>query len=235
MSISTDALPVADALAIVTRIRALLARRLRSEIHTPALTEELSCAFALLDAVDFSRCDEERLRASHHPIAGILQKALVAPSTVHDAGTESPETEGIADLLALLYPCLSRFPWRYSYDARPDMPDIGARMAWAELVGPVAPFKSHSVCLGITAMDAGLFYPIHAHPAVETYVVLFGTAEWTLENETRARPPGALILHPSDAAHAMRAGADSPLLAVYTWRGEVETLSRYLESSSLDP
>jgi hypothetical protein len=43
-------------------------------------------------------------------------------------------------------------------------------------------------------------------------------------------PPGAFILHPSQAIHAMQTHAE-PLLAIYTWSGaDVRTASVYTPS-----
>ncbi|MDR0440385.1 MAG: AraC family ligand binding domain-containing protein, partial [Candidatus Accumulibacter sp.] len=105
-------------------------------------------------------------------------------------------------------------------------PDIGERMAWAELVGPIAPFHSDEVCLGLTAIGPHLRYPPHRHPATETYLVVSGTASWTAAGICRQHPPGALILHPSNIVHVMETG-DAPLLAAYAWTGDVKTLSTY--------
>jgi oxalate decarboxylase/phosphoglucose isomerase-like protein (cupin superfamily) len=65
---------------------------------------------------------------------------------------------------------------------------------------------------------------------VETYLVVSGTAAWTMEDaglrSTRHHRPGTLILHPANLVHAMETG-DEPLLAAYAWTGDVETLSAY--------
>jgi quercetin dioxygenase-like cupin family protein len=127
-------------------------------------------------------------------------------------------------------PHLDALPWRYSYEPRPDAPDIGERMAWAELVGPIAPFHSDKVCLGLTAIGPRLLYPLHYHPAVETYLIVSGTASWTAAGVTRQQPPGTLILHPANIVHAMETGEET-LLAAYAWTGDVETLSAYIDEN----
>lgn len=71
-------------------------------------------------------------------------------------------------------------------------------------------------------------YPAHAHPAVELYHVVSGTALWTAGDILRRRVPGDFILHPSGVRHATRTQAQ-PLLAIYTWTGEVGTASRFVE------
>jgi quercetin dioxygenase-like cupin family protein len=184
---------------------------------TPEIAAELERVLALLATVDFSQVDEKHLQTSGHPVVRQLRRMGV--TSRGNAPTEA--------IFQVFLPYLEALPWRYSYASRPDAPDIGERMAWAELIGPVAPFHSGKVCLGLTAIGPGLFYPPHYHPAVETYLVVSGTAAWTANGVTRQHPPGTLILHPANLVHAMRTG-DEPLLAAYAWTGEVETLSMYV-------
>jgi quercetin dioxygenase-like cupin family protein len=202
--------------AAVEAIRRHFLYRSEAGQETPAIVAELKNVLALLEGVDFSRADEKHLSASGHPVIRQLRRLGA--------------TAGDDDVLAAFLPHLDALPWRYSYEPRPDAPDIGERMAWAELVGPIAPFQSKKVCVGLTAIGADLLYPAHCHPAVETYLVLHGAARWTADGITREHPPGTLILHPSNVVHAMRAGTE-PLLAAYAWTGEVETLSTYLPSN----
>ncbi|MDR1888798.1 MAG: AraC family ligand binding domain-containing protein [Zoogloeaceae bacterium] len=202
------------ALAAVDAVRQHFAERLAPGKESAPVAAELEHILALLADVDFSKADEKHLQASGHPVIRHLQQV----------GVSAKDNE----VLAAFLPHLDALPWRYSYETRADAPDIGERMAWAELVGPIAPFKSEKVCIGLTAIGPGLLYPAHYHPAVETYLVLFGTARWTAEGITREHPPGTLILHPSNIIHAMQA-SDEPLLAAYAWTGDVETLSAYAE------
>ena len=120
------------------------------------------------------------------------------------------------DIAAALRPLSEGLPWRYGYQARVDLPDLHLNMGWAEFVGPAAPFRSDEVCLGLTLIGPHTHYAAHRHPAVELYHMLTGAAEWSGQK----RPPGAFILHESNQEHAMRTG-DAPLLALYTWTGDV--------------
>ncbi|MDR1423287.1 MAG: cupin domain-containing protein [Azoarcus sp.] len=206
------------ALAAIDAVRQHFAARFAAGLEPPAVAAELAKVLTLLAEVDFSRADEQHLRASGHPVVTRLRSAGVASG---GAATEA--------VFRAFLPHLDALPWRFSYEPREDAPDIGERMAWAELVGPIAPFHSHKVCLGLTAIGPDLLYPTHRHPAVETYLVLSGTAAWTAAGVTRDQPPGTLILHPSNIVHAMRTTA-APLLAAYAWTGEVETLSEYVDA-----
>lgn len=136
-----------------------------------------------------------------------------------------PETKLMLDILAEVLPNL---PWKYNYEPRGDMPDLGVKMAWGEIIGPEAPYLSSSFCFGFTMIAPDSLYPAHFHPAVELYYVLSGTAEWTLNGKAALQKPGTFILHPANAVHAMRTGKE-PLLAMYTWSGDdVVTLSQYV-------
>jgi quercetin dioxygenase-like cupin family protein len=199
--------------AAVEAIRTHFVARLAARREKDDIAAELENILALLETVDLSQADAHHLNASGHPVIRQLQ-AIAEPNDATRA------------ILQAFLPHLERLPWRYSYASRPDAPDIGTRMAWAELVGPIAPFRSEQVCLGLTAIGPGLLYPLHFHPAVETYLVLSGTAWWTADGLTRQHPPGTLILHPANILHAMRT-ANTPLLAAYAWTGDVTTLSTY--------
>jgi quercetin dioxygenase-like cupin family protein len=206
----------AAALAVVCAIRQHFAQRLAQAPETPELAAELAKALTLLEGVDFTQADAAHLRATRHPVITQLQSLAAVAAKTDNA------------ILAACLPHLDLLPWRYSYDARADHPGLETRMAWAELVGPIAPFKSRRVCLGLTAIGPHTLYPAHTHPAVETYLVLFGAARWTMNDLARTQPPGTLILHPSHVVHTMQTTAE-PLLAAYAWTGEVETLSSYPE------
>jgi quercetin dioxygenase-like cupin family protein len=178
----------------------------------PAIRIEADRVVGLLRALPPMRAPLSR---SEHPIVRHLSPALdAAPPAARDA------VAAIGDLGREL-------PWRYSYAPRADAPDLGDRVAFAELVGPDAPFRSGTVCLGLTLIAPHTLYPAHRHPAIELYFVLSGTATWTAGGLETLAPPGTLVLHPSGVSHAMTTRAE-PLLAVYTWSGEdVATPSSY--------
>ena len=133
-----------------------------------------------------------------------------------------------ANLLKALKPALPFLPWKYNYEPRADMPDLGNRMGWGEILGPEAPYHDEHFCFGFTLLGKNTFYPAHYHPATELYVVLSGHAEWTLDGVSKVRNPGEFILHPSNHVHSMQT-REEPLLALYTWSGEdVVTLSKYV-------
>jgi hypothetical protein len=135
---------------------------------------------------------------------------------------------GIAAALAALPGPL---PWRYNYPPRPGEPsdaaDLANRIAFAELIGPRAPLTAPGCRAGFTLMAPETFYPLHAHPAIELYLVIAGHAQWTTPIAERIVPPGEFVLHRSNQPHAMRT-FEQPLLALYGWRGDIDTPAFYL-------
>jgi quercetin dioxygenase-like cupin family protein len=118
-------------------------------------------------------------------------------------------------------------PWRYSYQPRNDAEDLAERVAFAELIGPRAPLTAPNCRAGFTLLAPDTFYPLHAHPAIELYMVIAGEAEWTTPEVQRIVPPGAFVLHHANQPHTMRTFAE-PLLALYGWRGDLDTPAFYL-------
>jgi hypothetical protein len=182
---------------------AQLLAQLRARLNraTGSAAWEAAHVQRLLDraSVEQAPCD-----ATSHPLTRHLPAAL--------AGLDRDGP----DIAALLRPLAAGLPWRYGYEASAALPDLHLNMGWSEFVGPAAPWRSDEVCLGLTLIGPNTHYPDHRHPAVELYHVLTGVAEWS----SHWRRPGAFILHDSNQSHAMRTG-DEPLLALYTWSGDV--------------
>ena len=89
--------------------------------------------------------------------------------------------------------------------------------------GPPALAVDRWLAPGVLLLGPHAHYPLHAHPAVEIYYTLTPGGEWWRdEGPWREAPPGAVIHHPPNVRHATRAGS-SPLLAIYLWRGDLET------------
>jgi hypothetical protein len=141
------------------------------------------------------------------------------PSTRHLDSAFAANDKADAALLTAIRRVEFHLPWRYSYAKRSDAPGLEDNMAFAEIIGPAAPYVSERVCLGLTLIGPNTYYPPHRHPAIELYYVVAGEATWTANGATRRNPPVAFILHASQVVHAMQTHQE-PLLAVYTWSGE---------------
>jgi len=154
------------------------------------------------------------------------------PIRAHLAGPLPSRHGTVADVLAAFRPLFPLLPWRYGYEPRPDFPGLESRMAWAELVGPMAPFRSERICVGLTIIAPHTRYAEHFHPAVESYYVLSGTAQWTAAGVTTTVLPGSYVLHPENVEHVM-ATADETLIAAYTWSGDIVTASVFSQPLAL--
>ncbi len=153
------------------------------------------------------------------------------PACEHLDGALAAGRRGTEATLAVALTGLSgALAWGYGYPDRSDAPDLSSRVAFCEIVGPGGLLPSDDLRLGLTLIAPATHYPAHAHPAIETYLVVAGNALWQQgADEPRVQPPGALILHPSGISHAMRTEGD-PLLAVYSWRGDLVSPSVYLDA-----
>jgi hypothetical protein len=141
------------------------------------------------------------------------------PSTRHLETAFAISDDTTDDLLAAVRGVAFHLPWRYSYAKRIDALGLEDNMAFAEIIGPDAPYVSERVCLGLTLIGPNTFYPPHRHPAIELYYVVAGEATWTANGASRRNSSSAFILHRSQVVHAMQTHQE-PLLAVYTWSGE---------------
>jgi mannose-6-phosphate isomerase-like protein (cupin superfamily) len=137
------------------------------------------------------------------------------------AGPEAPIAAGLAKLA-------ERLRWTYGYPPDPRYPGLELRIAFTEVLGGDAIWPSDRMLLGFTLIAPHTNYPAHAHPAIELYLVVAGAATWQLgEAPAVIRPPGSVIVHPSWAPHAMTTGVE-PLLALFTWRGDLATSPTYV-------
>lgn len=150
--------------------------------------------------------------------------ARAHPIREHLAGPLPSRYGTVSDVLEAFRKLFPTLPWRYGYEPRPDFAGLESRMAWAELVGPLAPFRSDRICVGVTVIAPHTRYAEHFHPAVESYYVLSGTARWTAAGVTTTEKPGSYILHPENVEHVMET-TDETLIAAYTWSGDIVTSS----------
>ncbi len=164
------------------------------------------------DTAAFMRPREARL-----PVCDLLETALMA-------GQGAAE----ARLAESLRPFAGHLEWTYSYPDTARTHGLESAMAFTQIIGPRGCFDSLAIRVGLTLIAPGTHYPLHAHPASELYLVVAGTARWETETSpAHLCPPGSLILHSSKMAHAMETGAE-PMLAIYSWRGDVVSPSVYL-------
>lgn len=205
--------------ALVNRVEAFR-NRLRNRLAaaqaaTPAIADEAAASHALLGSP--SSEDTAVRRPTRQPATAFLGQALAA-------GLNGPES-ALAEAIRALAPDLA---WTYGYPYDPGRPDLGDKIAFADILGRGGLGPAPALLVGLTLMTPHALYPPHAHPATELYLVISGTARWQAgEDAPRPNSPGALILHPSGVPHATETAAE-PLLALYTWRGDLASPSTFL-------
>jgi mannose-6-phosphate isomerase-like protein (cupin superfamily) len=139
------------------------------------------------------------------------------------SGAGGSPARALAEAVLVDAASLSWLDMYEQYDDEPDMAVFRRSYAYTTLIGPDAPLPCRELYMGISLQGPDIYYPPHAHRAVETYAVIGGTGDWKrgLEPWT-SRPPGDLILHPSGVRHAMQSNAE-PLLALGFWTTELES------------
>lgn len=193
--------------------RLILARLERSRNESPAIGREID---KLLDLS----------QSGMRPLSSVPPTRLPACDFLDDAlalGGNGPEAD-IAGAISAIAPALR---WTYSYPDDPRLTGLASAIAFTQIMGRQGLKPDDRMLMGLTLVAPGTIYPPHAHPAVEFYLVIAGTALWQAGHEpAMARPPGSLIFHPSGIAHAMTTAAE-PLLAVFTWHGDILSPSVY--------
>ena len=176
----------------------------------------------------------DHLRAAAGPVQSATAFGQAAKPAVNTASARylsaalATGTAGPAAVLAAaIAAARGELDWYYGYAPVPDQPDLPDKIAFCEIVGPKARLNSNTTRLGFTLIGPGTHYPAHAHPAVELYHVIAGTARWSTPMASAERPPGSFILHRASEPHAMETAAE-PLLALYSWSGDIVAPSRYV-------
>jgi hypothetical protein len=109
--------------------------------------------------------------------------------------------------------------WRQTYSAHEADGAFLDNYGWTEIIGTCGPLASERMACGFLVLGPCTLYPRHRHPAEELYLPLSGTAAWQQgDGVWREHRPGTLVHHAADEPHSMRTG-ETPLLALYLWRG----------------
>ena len=191
-------------------------RNLLSEWRFDALLSELADIFSR-EGRDGGR---QAARGLRNAIGGEYRTRLsnAAPVELLHAASNLPDAVFPADLVAR---CANDLDWEgEGLDQA-----ISARLFTTELVGPDGHVWQPDIRVGLLISDCNTDYPVSSHAGEETYYVLAGTAEWTLDrNPYRRRPPGSFVHHPAWVEHGRRTLAE-PFLGVWRWSGDLDLSS----------
>ena len=123
-----------------------------------------------------------------------------------------------------------RLRWEQSYRKQDDLvPDTMLdAYGFVEIIGLRGPFVSDRIRAGIAIWGAHLDYPQHQHQAEEIYVLLAGSAEFSLAgDQAQTRRTGDLVYVESNRRHGFRTGEES-LVVYYLWQaGDLRQTSNF--------
>lgn len=139
------------------------------------------------------------------------------------SGEQGSPTRAVADAVVTDAGLLRWHDMYEYYDDEPDMAVFRRSYAYASLIGADGPLICDGFFMGISLQGPDIYYPPHAHLAVETYAIIGGTGDWKRGLEPWSqRSPGDLILHPSGVRHAMQSNAE-PILALGIWTSDIDS------------
>ena len=144
-------------------------------------------------------------------------------------------SKNVSSLCASLAALSPRLTWTQNpnYRRSPPSPDFLDNYGYAVLAGPAdgppALARHDSLAFGVLLLGPRTHYPRHHHPASEIYIPLNAAEWWRGDGPWREEAPGAVIYHAPNVPHATLAG-QTPLLALYLWRGQLATHARLTEN-----
>lgn len=138
-----------------------------------------------------------------------------------------PRTEA---LLAVFERHKKRLRWEQSYKKEEGLvPDaMLAGYGFAEIIGQQGPFVSERIRAGIGIWGPDIVYPNHRHKAEEVYVVLTGSAEFTVgAAEENRHSAGDVVYVESNTPHGFRTTGQN-LVVYYLWQaGDLRQQSNF--------
>ncbi len=133
----------------------------------------------------------------------------------------------VASIVGSLKQIMPDLTWQHGYNDPEMRGELASNFGVADVIGPYGLVFSSRFKLGVVLLGPQTWYPPHAHPSIELYYILSGEAEWHTGDNRSIESAGSMIFHHSNQPHAMLTGK-TPFLAVYTWRGDIRTGSKFL-------
>ena len=170
---------------------------------------------------EIDNCDQPRLPTP---------RSLRAVEDHLDEALRLGRGQGRDSLLDAIATCRGELVWNSSeiaYGKLPEYRHFLDNYGFSVVIGPArhgleSLYHNPALFCGLTLQAPGVYYPAHAHPAIEIYGIVGGTARWLRGEEGwMPRPPGSVVLHESGIAHAMETG-DEPTLALFAWVSDLD-------------
>jgi mannose-6-phosphate isomerase-like protein (cupin superfamily) len=94
-----------------------------------------------------------------------------------------------------------------------------AGYGFAEIIGKTGPLVSDSIRCGIGVWGPNIEYPVHSHDAEEIYVILAGSATFTLGDNLPKFHTGDDVVFVSSGLRHSFTTASAALAVLYFWQG----------------
>lgn len=178
------------------------------------LKKELDKVLDLLSMVRFHAMPVERF-----DVPGLRHLETALKNARH--GPAAEQARGLGDIYQEMH-------WSEYYPRDEISRDLVDELAVGQVTGPRGPVLNNEIILGAVLLGPDTYYPHHVHPASEVYYILSGYPRFRAgQGGWASKQPGDLFLHPGGIAHATRTGQE-PMLALYTWTGDVSSPARFL-------
>ena len=93
--------------------------------------------------------------------------------------------------------CRKLIAWR-NWEETGLAPALASRLHTAELIGPDCHIGDDRVRVGLLLSNHATDDPISRHAGEETYLVISGVAEWSVDgSDYQSHDPGTLVHHPA--------------------------------------
>ena len=152
------------------------------------------------------------------PAADFLTSALA---------TTNPDTH---ELLVLFEQHRHRLLWEQSYRKTDGVVSDALLDAYgfAEIIGSHGPLVSDRIRCGIGVWGADIIYPHHQHKAEEIYILLAGSAEYSVADVNRSYGAGEVVFVESMTVHGFQTAAET-LVVCYLWQaGDLREISSFV-------
>ena len=157
-------------------------------------------------------------------------EAVDSPVSTILAGAADQATSNTQTLLQTFARHKHRLRWEQSYRKQDGLvPDAMLdAYGFAEIIGLRGPFISDRIRAGIAIWGPQVEYPQHQHQAEEIYLILSGSAEFSLDGGAeQTHRAGDLVFVESNRRHGFCTGEES-LLVYYLWQaGDLRQTSNF--------
>lgn len=141
-----------------------------------------------------------------------------APRNVLESTIALPDSLPLAEMVVR---CQKMLDWT-SWTGEGLENNVSRRLFTTELVGPDGHIPAEGVRVGLLASEPWTDYPVSSHSGEETYLVLSGVAEWSVEPfGYKEQHPGSFVHHPAWVKHGRRTKTQ-PFLGAWRWSGDLD-------------